>query len=82
MVSATSQGSATNGSRIADRRATRVSRYGVSAYTNVALVTPGPSPQPRVRRRYTTPAPAAKMIVPHQMRWAAQSGTPAQSRSQ
>ena len=44
-------------------------------------MTPGSS-QRSVRIMKRTPMPAAKMIVPNQIRWATQSGVPIVSKNQ
>ena len=55
--------------------------YGVVAYTTAATI--GPAPCHRsVRARYSTPAPAAKMMAPSQSRCATQMGLPSWRNSQ
>ena len=56
-------------------RPTSWSQYGDSMYATAATNRPGPR-SPRVRHRYTTPAPAPKSMAPTHSRWPTHRGTP------
>ena len=76
MTNASIHGSPAHGSRITEMPR-RVVEQVRAEHERRARRRPRPGPRrPSVRKRYSTPSPANRMIVPSQRRCATQSGTP------
>ena len=80
-MSPTNHGSAAHGSRSTEIRAVKASWYGVHAYTRAPATAASPS-TPSSRKSQRAPSAATNERVPHQSRWATQSGAPSCSKSQ